>query len=86
VQAFSATADCWTSACVRSAASRIEPAIGEGGHAAIQRREAGQELPLRDPHVIGARPCYHRALSHSFNFDQRRRPDTLRTAIATAFL
>ena len=24
-------------------------------------------------------------VSHSFNFDQRRRPDTLRTAIATAF-
>jgi hypothetical protein len=23
--------------------------------------------------------------SHSFNFDHRRRPDTLRTAIATAF-
>jgi hypothetical protein len=31
IKAFRATADCWTSACVRSAASRIGPAIGEGG-------------------------------------------------------
>ena len=36
---------------------------------------ACQELPSRDPHVIGARPCCHRAPSHSFNFDQRRRPE-----------
>jgi hypothetical protein len=28
---------------------------------------------------------YPRPANHSFNFDHRRRPDTLRTAMATAF-
>jgi hypothetical protein len=36
--------------------------------------------------TIRGRHCYTEAPNHSFNFDQRRRPDTLCTAMATAFL
>jgi len=44
------------------------------------------DAPLPVPLKI-RRVCYGRAGSanHSFNFDHRRRPDTLRTAMAMAF-
>jgi hypothetical protein len=39
----------------------------------------------RDQAVTDLRWCIAGTANHSFSFDHRRRPDTLRTAMATAF-
>ena len=61
----------------------------QGVQGAETQANAGSPMPFSTPFAFGhdgaaARPMFL-APNHSLSFDHRRRPEALRTAIATAF-